>query len=111
VVDDRIDTKRAVIAAVTDDHPVSAVYGLVPQLSQREEIYEFPNPWRSRNFGIDGVPRRSPRRIDWLVIDRTVLDAESAALLDSILDHGHFKVVLDHDELLVAHRVQGSEPR
>jgi hypothetical protein len=107
-VDDRLAAKQAAIAAVTDDQPVSAVYGLVPQLSQREEIYEFPNPWRSVNFGIEGVPRRSPRRVSWLVIDRRVLDADSAALLQSILDHRHFKIVFEGPDLLVAHRVQGS---
>ncbi|MSO79744.1 MAG: DUF2079 domain-containing protein [Acidimicrobiia bacterium] len=103
-IDPRIDALRATIAAVTNDGAVSAVYGLVPQLSQREEIYEFPNPWRSRNFGIEGEPRRNPRRVEWLVIDRTVLDAEAAGLLQSILGHGHFTIVYQGPDLLVAHR-------
>jgi uncharacterized membrane protein len=110
-IDPRIDAKRAAIGAVTDDGAVSAVYGLVPQLSQREEIYEFPNPWRSVNFGIEGEPRRSPRRVEWLVIDRQVLDAPATALFQSVLDHGHFTIVFEGSDLLVARREPASGRR
>jgi uncharacterized membrane protein len=104
--DPRIETKRAVIAAVPDDVVVSAAYGLVPQLSHRAEIYSFPNPWVSRNFGIDGEPRRDPSRVEWLVLDRAVFGPDDHRLLEQILSSGNFKVVLDRDELLVARRVR-----
>jgi uncharacterized membrane protein len=109
-VDTRIDTKRAVVSAVADGGPVSATYGLVPQLSQRAEIYEFPNPWESVNFGVDGASTRRPDDIEWLVIDKTVLDPPHVALLERILDDG-FTIVLDRDELLVAHRARASARR
>ena len=86
---------------------MSAVYGLVPQLSHRAEIYTFPNPWRSSNWGVEGSPTRDPRRVDWLVIDRTVVTAPAdIALLQSILDNGNFRIVFDRDELLVARRIR-----
>jgi uncharacterized membrane protein len=106
-VDVRIDAKRAAIAAVPDGASVSAVYGLVPQLSDRAEIYMFPNPWRSLDWGVPGSPTRNPRRVNWLVIDRTVITAPAdIALLDSILGNGNFRIVFNQDDLLVAHRVR-----
>ena len=85
---------------------------MVPHLSQRAEIYSFPNPWRPTNWGVPGAAARSPERVEWLVIDRQVLDAEAAALLQSILngraDRGpRFRVVLDRADVLVARRVRG----
>jgi uncharacterized membrane protein len=102
--DPRIESKREAVALVPDDGVVSAVYGLVPQFSRRAEIYSFPNPWESRNFGIDGKPRRDPRRVEWLVIDRTVLGPPDAALLRDILESGEFRIVFARDDLLVARR-------
>jgi uncharacterized membrane protein len=109
-VDSRIETKRAVVSAVTNDGSVSATYGLVPQFSRRAEIYEFPNPWESANFGVEGASTRDPDHIEWLVIDRTVLDPAHVVLLASILENG-FTVVLDRDDLLVAHRDRASGRR
>jgi len=105
--DPRIGAKRAAVALVPDDAVVSAVYGMVPQFSRRPEIYTFPNPWESKNFGIGGQPRRSPSRVEWLVIDRTVLGPPDAVLLDQILERGDFKIVFERDEILVAHRRAG----
>ena len=62
---------------VPDDAAVSATYNLLPHLRHRAEIYSFPNPWSSQNFGIDGEPRRNPERVQWIVADRGVLDKES----------------------------------
>jgi uncharacterized membrane protein len=106
--DARINAKRAAVAMVPDGVSVSAVYTMVPQLSQRAEIYSFPNPWQSKNFGINGSPRRSPSRVDWLVIDRAIVDPDptSKALLDSILASRKFRVVYERDEILVAKRVR-----
>jgi uncharacterized membrane protein len=109
-VDTRIDTKRAVVDAVTNGGSVSATYGLVPQFSRRAEIYEFPNPWESANYGVEGGEPPDPDDVEWLVIDRSVLDATGATLVESILDDG-FTVVLDRDELLVAHRDRASGRR
>ncbi len=39
------------VARIPDDASVSAHYVLVTHLSHREEIYEFPNPFKSRNWG------------------------------------------------------------
>ena len=102
--DPRIESKRAAVALVPDDAVVSAVYGLAPQLSHRPEIYTFPNPWESKNFGIGGKPRRNPSRVEWLVIDQTVLGPPDVVLLSEILRGDDFRIVFERDDLLVARR-------
>jgi uncharacterized membrane protein len=102
----RLTSGRAALALVPGDASVSATYNLVPQLSERAEIYSFPNPWESRNFGIDGWPRRDPARVHWLVVDRAVMGPDDIALLDHILATGQFRVVFDRDDWVVAQRVR-----
>ncbi|HUV09625.1 MAG TPA: DUF2079 domain-containing protein [Acidimicrobiia bacterium] len=111
VVDTRIDAKQDAIAAVPRDASVSAVYTMVPHLSRRAEIYSFPNPWRPSYYGVPGSPRRDPARVEWLVVDRQVLDTEASALLESVLsgradDGGRFRIVLDRADVLVARRAR-----
>jgi uncharacterized membrane protein len=92
------------VALVPDGATVSATYNMVPHLAHRPEIYSFPNPWVSVNFGIDGKPRRSGARVDWIVADRRVLDKATAQLLKGFFDRGKFRVVFDKDEYVVARR-------
>jgi hypothetical protein len=78
---------------------------LVPQLSGRSEIYSFPNPWKSQNWGVTGSKNRNPQRIEWLVIDRYITDAQGQKLLDSLIAKGKFKKVFDQDGIWVARRI------
>ena len=105
-VDAWLPAKRAAMALVPDGVPVSATYTLVPQLSHRSEIYSFPNPWEPRNWGVPGSGTRSPARVQWIVMDRTVLGPADLALFDHILGAGRFRVVYDRDDMVVAKRVR-----
>jgi uncharacterized membrane protein len=96
---------RAALAKIPDDAVVSATYNLVPHLAHRAEIYSLPNPWRSKNFGIDGEPRRSGTRVEWVVADNDVLDEETNALLDRLINTGKFRVVFEQDDYRVLRRV------
>lgn len=100
----RVASGRAALALVPGDAVVSASYNLVPQLSERAEIYSFPNPWESRNFGIDGRPRRSPRVIDWIVLDEAVTSAEDKGRFDRLVADGTFTKVFERDDFVVARR-------
>lgn len=42
---------REALEVIPDDAVVSAVYYAVPHLTHREQIYEFPVPWRAANWG------------------------------------------------------------
>ncbi|MEX1008809.1 MAG: DUF2079 domain-containing protein [Acidimicrobiia bacterium] len=100
----QLPSAHAAVALVPDDAVVSATYDMLPHLAHRPEIYSFPNPWESKNFGVDGAPRRSGERVDWIVADRAVLDKETAKLLEDLVDHGKFRVVFDQDGYVVARR-------
>ena len=102
----RLDHAREAVAMIPDRVPVSATYNLLPHLAHRAEIYSFPNPWRSQNFGIDGEPRRSPRDVQWIVADRAVFDAPTKALFDGLVGDGTFRVVYDRDDYVVARRAR-----
>jgi uncharacterized membrane protein len=102
--DPRLDAKRAAVALVPDDASVSAVYTFVPHLSEREQIYTFPNPWRASNWGYHDHGTHDPRSVDWLVIDRAAVGAQDQAVLDRILRSGQWDVVRAVDGILVARR-------
>lgn len=101
----RQEAQQGALDAVPDDATVSASYTLVPQLSGRSEIYSFPNPWKSQNWGVTGSKNRNPQRIEWLVIDRYITDAQGQKLLDSLIAKGKFKKVFDQDGMWVARRI------
>src|SRR6266498_3711439 len=46
--------RRQALAMIPADAPVSAQFNLVPQLSHRVKIFEFPNPFRAANWGLNG---------------------------------------------------------
>ena len=102
--DTRLDAKRAAIDRVPDDASVSASYTFVPQLSRRAEIYSFPNPWRTANWGTPDSKRRDPSRVDWLVIDCLPMTPEDRAFVASIVADG-FEVVSQREGVLLARRV------
>ena len=80
--------QRAAVAKIPDGTVVSATYNLVPHLAHRAEIYSLPNPWESKNFGIDGEPRRSGKRVEWIAVDRNVLDKETSSVAPGSYRHG-----------------------
>jgi len=104
--DVRLDAKRAAVDLAPDDAAVSATYTVVPQLSRRERIYTFPNPWRASNWGYQGRDPHSPRVIDHLVIDRMATGPEDQALLSRILERDAWEIVFDRDGIIVARRTR-----
>jgi uncharacterized membrane protein len=98
------ESARAAVNLIPADAVVSATYNLLPHLAHRPEIYSFPNPWQSKNFGIDGEPRRSGARVDWIVADRRVLDKDTKALLQGLIDKGTFRTVFDENDYVVLRR-------
>ena len=99
------ESARAAVAMIPDDAVVSATYDLVPHLAHRAEIYSFPNPWRSMNFGIDGEPRRSGKRVEWIAADRDVSRRRNQQRCSQgFVDTRTFRVVFDEDDYAVLRR-------
>lgn len=101
--DPRLATKRAAVEMVPDGAPVSATYHFVPHLSRRERVYEFPNPFRERNWGVRGEGTHDPGTIEWVVVDRQTMGAEDRETFARAVEAG-FEVVLDRDDIVVARR-------
>lgn len=96
---------RAALAMVPADAKVSAVYNLVPHLTHRTHIYEWPNPFVAANWGTRGSAPPDPRNADWLVLNRQLLGASAGLLARLTAPGGPFRVVFDRDGILVARRV------
>lgn len=97
----RVRAVSELIAKIPDGVAVSANAVFVPHLSHRPEIYTFPNPWRSSNFGPGSKPgHRSPELVKWMLIDRAQLTGDDATLFTTILEGGEFEVVRQSDPQL-----------
>lgn len=102
--DPRRGTKEAAVALIPDGAAVSATYSLVPHLSRRERIYEFPNPFAERNWGVNGERTHDPDTIEWIAVDRTTMGQADRATLARALASGGYTIRLDQHQILVAHR-------
>ena len=102
-VDPRQGVNEAADPAVPPDAAVSTSYLYVPHLTHRERVYEFPVPWFNVNWGVRGENLDDPARVDWIVVNRELLDAESLSLLTRPL-RDEFRVVSDRSGIVVAWR-------
>jgi uncharacterized membrane protein len=103
-------TMREALKLVPDSASVSATYTLLPHLSHREQIYDWPNPWVPSYWGNDdGYRLPDPSTIDYIVLDRTqVGPAQQALVAGFIAPGGPYEVLLDADDVLVAKRKTGN---
>lgn len=102
--DARLVAKQAAVAKIPSDASVSATYTFVPHLSDRAEIYQYPNPFRKSYWGVPGTPTRSPSRIDWVVVDQATMGPDDMATFESLITSGDFKIVYERDGVLLARR-------
>ena len=83
---------------------VSAHYSYVAQISHRDEIYMFPNPWKASYWGTfkqEGERLPQADRVQFILVP-SKLDAEPKAVLDSI--RGDFETVYEGDGVLLLKR-------
>lgn len=93
---------------IPKDAVVSADYHYVTRLTHRVEVYEFPNPWYTRNWGADaGNGRILPDRVARVeyVLASTTMEARCQAVLDEILQSGEFTVLLDDCGVILLRRL------
>jgi hypothetical protein len=107
---DRQSAKQAALDVVPDGAPTSALYNFVPHLAHRDQIYDFPVPWRNVNWGVHGEHLADPADVQWIVVDRRSLGPDDVALLKHLVDY-QFRVVLDRDDIVVARRVHAPRKR
>jgi uncharacterized membrane protein len=98
--------RREALALVPDGAPVSAQYNLVPHLGHRVEVYEFPNPFRAVNWGLDGDehPPAATQRLRYVVVQRDLLAEQDRELLDRLQTDPAWRTLLDRQEVVVLER-------
>jgi uncharacterized membrane protein len=98
---------RTAVGLLPRDAGVSATYYVVPHITHRAHVYEFPNPFHAANWGINDQDPPDPGVADYLLLDRQVLGATDTALLDSLTrPGGPFRVTFDTQGVVVARRVR-----
>jgi len=98
---------REMIRKIPGDAAVSADYYIVPHLAHRREIYTFPNPWISSNFGVNGRPTRSPGRVDYVIANKDPMTGDVRDTFDQLLEGSEFTIVDRSDDLYLLKRVNG----
>jgi uncharacterized membrane protein len=85
---------------------VSASYPVVPHLTHRTQIYEWPNPWKRANYGVDATkPPEDPKKVQYLVLD-TGINIEDRPLFDRLTGPGgSFRVIFERDGAVLAKRL------
>jgi len=78
--------RNQALALIPPDAPVSAQFNLVPQLTHRTRVYEFPNPFRPVNWGLDGDvhPAQDLQDLRYVIVDRALLDKDQQTLLQEL---------------------------
>ena len=104
--DSRLAAKRAAIALVPPRDSASVTYLFTAHMTHRERLYEFPNPWQPRNWGVHDENEPSPSVVQWLVIDRQLVGGNEQLVTDRVLGSGDFQIVYDMDDIFVARRIR-----
>ncbi len=97
---------RTALSLVPDHVSVTATYSLLPHLSHRREIYDWPNPWIEAYWGNDdGYRLPDPSEIEFLVLDLQTVGEDRRGLVDELTaPGGEFEVLFQQDDVLVARR-------
>jgi len=102
--DPRNGARRAAVAMLAEGESVSAIYNLVPHVTRRDLVYDFPEPWKQVNWGIAGEGMHDPAGVRWLLVDRRLFNAYDQALVGRLLATGEFVVRFDRSGILLAER-------
>jgi uncharacterized membrane protein len=97
------------VAMVPEDAAVSAQYNIVPHITHRARVYEFPVPWCNINWGVHGENLDDPADVQWLVVDRRLL-GDSAALFRELVT-SEFTIRFDSLDTVVAERTSAARER
>ena len=98
----RASMERAV-TLIPNDAVVSASYTMVPHLTHREKIYEFPNPYVTVNWGVSGENPADKDTIDFVIIDFSQLNEEQQKIVIG-LRNMEFMQVYNRNDILVLRR-------
>jgi uncharacterized membrane protein len=98
--------RRRALALVDPDRPVSATYNLVTHLDHRRAVYEFPNPYRAENWGLDGDAHtpQEVAQLHWVVVEPALLGDQARQLLAQLRASPEWRTRFDEDGVVVLER-------
>jgi uncharacterized membrane protein len=103
--------KRSALELVPSDARISASYNVVPHLTERRFVYEFPNPFVPSNWGVANESQHDPGTIEVLFIDRALLSSdptdEHGQASKKVLEHlltTEFETLFDDGRVVLARR-------
>lgn len=107
----RHDSLRRALTYIPTDASVTASYQLLPHLSHRREIYDWPNPFWASVWGNDDCDHLpDPKTVEYVVLDKTQIGANNQALYDDMrIADGPFEAVYEDENVVVLHRVGTSD--
>jgi Predicted membrane protein (DUF2079) len=108
--DPRVITKDQAVASVPAQASASVAYNIDTHMAHRAGIYEFPVPWCNINWGVRGEHLDDPTKVQYLVLERSLIgDPRDQALLSDLLS-GEFAIVsqvsTQDQDVLVAKRIR-----
>lgn len=97
--------RQRAVESVPKNSSASVAYDIDTHMTHRDQIYEFPVPWCNINWGVRGENLDDPADVQYMVLDRQLVqDPRDKALLKDLLSH-EFETVSDDHDILVAKRV------
>lgn len=107
----RHESLRVALTYIPDGAAVTASYQLLPHLSHREHIYDWPNPFKAAVWGNDDCAYLpDPTIIEYVALDRSQIGDNNQELFDDMFaEGGPFEVVYEDEVVVVAKRV-GTTP-
>jgi uncharacterized membrane protein len=104
--DPRTALKREALRVIPRHAAVSASYDLVPHLTHRKTIYQFPEPWTAVAWGIRGERLPDPGTVEWIVVDRQRFLSDDERRLFERLLGGEFRLRYDRDGIVAGQRIK-----
>jgi len=103
----RHDSLRAALTYIPADASVAASYQLLPHLSHRREVYDWPNPFWASVWGNDDCDHLpDPKTVEYVALDLTQVGANNQAIYDAMrVPGGPFEAVFEDENVVVLHRV------
>ncbi len=107
----RHESLREALTYIPDDAAVTASYQILPHLSHRRHIYDWPNPFWAAVWGNDDCAHLpDPRTIDYVILDLSQVGANNQTLYDDMIKSGGpFEAVFQDASVIVMQRV-GTSP-
>ncbi|MGI8808064.1 MAG: DUF2079 domain-containing protein [Acidimicrobiales bacterium] len=104
--DPRNEARRAAMGVVPERASASVHYNFAPHMTHREKIYEWPVPWQPTNWGVRGENLHDPAGVDWLLVDRLLMNENDRPIFTRLLADGEFSIRFEAQSIVVAQRVK-----